>query len=113
MFVFSPQLQDALLAFIHTSKFLPAPAVRAFAQALVTNQLGPLRARPGASTAQHELVDLTIHLAAVLLCGPQGILTPLKQLAFMPANMQVQVHCRLLRGHGLFCLRDELIVFKC
>lgn len=80
---------EALLAYIQASKFLANPLVKAFAHALVTNQLGPLCVRPGASGAQYVLVDLTVHLAAVLLCGNQGILAPLQQLAMEPANMQV------------------------
>lgn len=84
-----PQQWEALLAFIQNSKFLTTPAVIAFAQALVTNQLGPLQAHPGASAAQCVLVDLTIHLAAVLLCEHQGVLAPLQQLALTPTNMQV------------------------
>lgn len=83
------QLVKTLVAYIQGSKFLTNPRVKAFAQALVTNQLGPLVVRPGASGADCVLVDLTIHLAAVLLCGGQGILAPLQQLAMQPANMQV------------------------
>lgn len=93
MFLFFPQLLDALLTFIQTSTFLTTPAVKAFAQALVTNRLGPLCARPGASAARHVFADLTVHLAAVLLCGPQGVLGPLQQLAFSPADMQVWALC--------------------
>lgn len=103
MFLFSAQLLEALLDFIQTSKFLTNPAVKAFAEALVRNQTGPLRARPGASAVHYVLVDLTIHLAAVLLCGHQGVLAPLQQLAHTPANMQVRAaRCRLLRGHRTF-----------
>uniref|UniRef100_A0AAZ3REY3 RING-type E3 ubiquitin transferase n=1 Tax=Oncorhynchus tshawytscha TaxID=74940 RepID=A0AAZ3REY3_ONCTS len=82
-----PQCQ-ALLAFIQASKVLVSPEVRAFAQALVANRLGPLEVRPRASGAQCVVVELSIHLAAVLLCGNQGLLTPLQQLALLPANMQ-------------------------
>uniref|UniRef100_A0AAZ3SJB9 RING-type E3 ubiquitin transferase n=1 Tax=Oncorhynchus tshawytscha TaxID=74940 RepID=A0AAZ3SJB9_ONCTS len=79
---------QALLAFIQASKVLVSPEVRAFAQALVANRLGPLEVRPRASGAQCVVVELSIHLAAVLLCGNQGLLTPLQQLALLPANMQ-------------------------
>uniref|UniRef100_A0A8C7K856 Ring finger protein 213 n=1 Tax=Oncorhynchus kisutch TaxID=8019 RepID=A0A8C7K856_ONCKI len=79
---------QALLAFIQASKVLVSPEVRAFAQALVANRLGPLEVRPGASGAQCVVVELSVHLAAVLLCGNQGLLTPLQQLALLPANMQ-------------------------
>lgn len=82
---------DDLVAYIQDSKFLAIPLVKAFAQALVTNKLGPLYVCPGAPGVQCALVDLTIHLAAVLLCGNQGILAPLQKLAMEPANMQVCV----------------------
>lgn len=109
-FLFPVQLLETLLAFIQTSRFLNNPEVKAFAKALVMNQFGPLRA----STAQCVSVDLSIHLAAVLLCGCQGVLVPLQHLAFKPANMQVRaVHGQLLRGNGLLILRNELILIVC
>ncbi|XP_037649475.1 E3 ubiquitin-protein ligase rnf213-alpha isoform X2 [Sebastes umbrosus] len=83
-----PEQLEALLKFIKNSKFLASPQMKAFAKALVINQLGPLTVPPGASGARSVHVDLTIHLAAVLLCGNQGILAPLQQLAWAPANMQ-------------------------
>ncbi|KAK2833428.1 hypothetical protein Q5P01_017317 [Channa striata] len=83
-----PQQLEALITYVQTSKFLGSPEVKAFAENLVTNRLGPLALQPGASGAQCVLVDLTVHLAAVLLCGKPGILTPLQQLAMAPGNMQ-------------------------
>uniref|UniRef100_A0A3B3YP08 RING-type E3 ubiquitin transferase n=1 Tax=Poecilia mexicana TaxID=48701 RepID=A0A3B3YP08_9TELE len=80
---------EALSAYIQASKVLASPEVKAFAQALVTNKMGPLSARPGTSGAQSVAVELTVHLAAVLLCGNQGIIAPLQQLALTPVNMQV------------------------
>ncbi|KAM9393995.1 E3 ubiquitin-protein ligase rnf213-alpha-like isoform 2-T2 [Pholidichthys leucotaenia] len=83
-----PEQVDALMAYIQASKFLNSPEVKAFAQALVTNKIGPLALRHGVSGTQCVSVDLTVHLAAVLLCGGQGFLAPLKLLAMSPANMQ-------------------------
>ncbi|XP_068575114.1 E3 ubiquitin-protein ligase rnf213-alpha isoform X2 [Cebidichthys violaceus] len=83
-----PEQLEALTTYIENSKFLASPQMKAFARALVTNQLRSLVVCPGASGAQSVLVDLTIHLAAVLLCGNQGILAPLQQLAMEPDNMQ-------------------------
>uniref|UniRef100_A0AAQ5Y0G2 RING-type E3 ubiquitin transferase n=1 Tax=Amphiprion ocellaris TaxID=80972 RepID=A0AAQ5Y0G2_AMPOC len=83
-----PEQLEALMTYFQTSKLLTSPEVKAFAQALVTNQLGPLTVGPGVSGAQCVSVELTIHLAAVLLCGNQGILAPLQQLALSPATMQ-------------------------
>ncbi|XP_010769191.1 E3 ubiquitin-protein ligase rnf213-alpha [Notothenia coriiceps] len=83
-----PKQLEALMAYIQDSKVLASPQVKAFAKALVTNQVGPLVVCPGASGANCVLADLTIHLAAVLLINNQGILAPLQQLAMAPANMQ-------------------------
>lgn len=83
------QQVQALVDYIQTSKFLASRELKAFAQALVTNSLRALYVPPGTSGAQCVLVDLGIHLAAVLLCGNQGVLAPLQQLAMAPANMQV------------------------
>ncbi|KAL0993465.1 hypothetical protein UPYG_G00108340 [Umbra pygmaea] len=84
----TPVQCQALVAFIQASKVLVSAGVRAFAEALVTNELGPLKVQPGASGTQCVVVELSIHLAAVLLCGNQNILTPLQQLALAPTNMQ-------------------------
>ncbi|KAF7667968.1 hypothetical protein LDENG_00038400 [Lucifuga dentata] len=83
-----PKQLQALMTYIQTSRVLASPEVKAFAQALVTNQLGPLTVYPGASSSQSVVMELTLHLAAVLLCGKQRILAPLQQLALTPANMQ-------------------------
>ncbi|KAK5884967.1 hypothetical protein CesoFtcFv8_018727 [Champsocephalus esox] len=83
-----PKQLEALMAYIQNSKVLASPQVKAFAKALVTNQVGPLVVCPGASGAKCVLADLTIHLAAVLLISNQGILAPMQQLAMAPANMQ-------------------------
>lgn len=91
------QQVEALVAYIQESKFLPNPLVKNFAKALVTNQHGPLSSRPGASGVECVLLELTVHLAAVLLCGNQPILAPLQQLATALANMQVCV------TSGAFC----------
>ncbi|KAK7939807.1 hypothetical protein WMY93_003133 [Mugilogobius chulae] len=83
-----PEQINLWMGYIQNSKVLTSPELRAFAQALVTNQLGPLSLRPTLSGTQCVLIELTVHLAAVLLCGNQGILGPLKQLALAPASMQ-------------------------
>ncbi|XP_054463285.1 E3 ubiquitin-protein ligase rnf213-alpha [Anoplopoma fimbria] len=83
-----PEQLEALTTYIQNSKFLANPQMKAFARALVNNQLRSLVVCPGASGARSVLVDLTIHLAAVLLCGNQGIIAPLQLLAMNPANMQ-------------------------
>lgn len=83
-----PEQIKALVGYIQTSKFLTSPQLKGFAESLVTNKMGPLALHRGVSGAQCVSVDLTVHLAAVLICGNQGILAPLQQLAMTPANMQ-------------------------
>uniref|UniRef100_A0A3Q2E155 RING-type E3 ubiquitin transferase n=1 Tax=Cyprinodon variegatus TaxID=28743 RepID=A0A3Q2E155_CYPVA len=79
---------EALEAYIQKSSILTSAELKAFAQGLVNNTMGPLSVRPGMSAANSVAVELSVHLAAVLLCGNQGILAPLQQLALTPANMQ-------------------------
>lgn len=83
------QQLEALITYIQSSKVLASPQTKAFAQALVTNRLESLAVRPGVSRVQCVVMELLVHLAAVLLCGNLGILSPLQQLALTPANMQV------------------------
>ncbi|XP_030645560.1 E3 ubiquitin-protein ligase rnf213-alpha-like [Chanos chanos] len=83
-----PEQCQKLEEFIKSSKVLASPEMKAFAQALVFNRLGPLHLQPDASGGEHVIVELTVHLAAVLLSGNQGVLVPLQQLAMSPANMQ-------------------------
>ncbi|XP_061567180.1 E3 ubiquitin-protein ligase rnf213-alpha-like [Cololabis saira] len=82
-----PEQLEALTSYIQTSRVLASPEVKAFARALVTNELGPLTLHSRLSGSKSASVEITVHLAAVLLCGAQGILAPLQQLAMAPANM--------------------------
>ncbi|KAK7926008.1 hypothetical protein WMY93_008318 [Mugilogobius chulae] len=83
-----PEQINLWMGYIQSSKVLTSPEWKAFAQSLVTNQLGPLTLRSTLARAQCVFIELTVHLVAVLLCGNQGILAPLKRLAFAPASMQ-------------------------
>ncbi|XP_076856258.1 E3 ubiquitin-protein ligase rnf213-alpha-like isoform X2 [Brachyhypopomus gauderio] len=84
-----PEQCQTLEAFIHASAHLPASEMKAFARALVTNRLGSLSVHAARSNMEHTLVDLAIHLKAVLLCGSDRILFPLTQLGLYPTTMQV------------------------
>ncbi|KAJ8245187.1 hypothetical protein GJAV_G00274190 [Gymnothorax javanicus] len=83
-----PELLRALGDFIQASGLLVVPEARAFALALVHNQLGPLSVGARRPAAEHALVELTVHLAAVLICMTQAKLTPLRLLALSPGRMQ-------------------------
>ncbi|XP_049324067.1 E3 ubiquitin-protein ligase rnf213-alpha isoform X2 [Astyanax mexicanus] len=75
----------ALQNFIQNSKVFINVESRAFAQTLVINEL---HVRPEASGGEQAVVELMVHLAAVLLCANHAVLQPLLQLALHPANMQ-------------------------
>ncbi|KAJ8251476.1 hypothetical protein GJAV_G00221750, partial [Gymnothorax javanicus] len=83
-----PELLRALGDFIQASGFLVVPEAQAFALALVHNRLGPLSIGARRPAAEHALVELTVHLAAVLICTTQARLTPLRLLALSPGRMQ-------------------------
>ncbi|KAM6905305.1 E3 ubiquitin-protein ligase rnf213-alpha-like [Xenentodon cancila] len=83
-----PEQLEALVSYIQTTRVLASPEMKAFARALVTNQLGPLAVDSRLSGSKAASVEIAVHLAVVLLCGTQRILAPLQQLAMNPANMQ-------------------------
>lgn len=89
------QLIRALVEFIQGSRVLVGQEVQEFALALVQNQLGALSVGANRPAVEHALVELTIHLAAVLMCGNQGRLVPLRLLALSPARMQVGLQLAL------------------
>uniref|UniRef100_A0A8C9TYL3 RING-type E3 ubiquitin transferase n=1 Tax=Scleropages formosus TaxID=113540 RepID=A0A8C9TYL3_SCLFO len=75
-----PQVM-ALEAFIQTSRLLASLELKAFAMDLVHNRLGSLSVQTDAPDGGHAVTELTIHLAAVLYCGINGVLVPLRMLA--------------------------------
>ncbi len=77
---------------------MATPEQKAFAVGLVRNDLGPLRVRPDSSGVEHTISELCVHLAAVLLCGQAGVLSPLQRLALRPADMQVRLRAAPLHG---------------
>ncbi|XP_075850113.1 E3 ubiquitin-protein ligase RNF213 isoform X2 [Microcebus murinus] len=64
-----------------------SPAVRYFATSLVENTLPLLRKSPGDNGLEGTVTEMAIHAAAILLCGQNRVLEPLKNLAFSPATM--------------------------
>uniref|UniRef100_A0A8C8GD14 RING-type E3 ubiquitin transferase n=1 Tax=Oncorhynchus tshawytscha TaxID=74940 RepID=A0A8C8GD14_ONCTS len=77
----SPKKCQELEYFIQGSRYLDPKPVRDFAMALVQNRMGELNVHNGRTGAEHVLIELAVHLAAVLLTGTEGVLTPLQQLA--------------------------------
>ncbi|XP_057717215.1 E3 ubiquitin-protein ligase rnf213-alpha-like isoform X2 [Corythoichthys intestinalis] len=79
---------DILLNFIDNSKVLAHPKVKAFARVLVNNRPGALEVGPQTSGEDCASVALAVHLAAVLLCTYENVVTPLRCLATEPDTMQ-------------------------
>ncbi|KAL7397817.1 hypothetical protein ABVT39_028331 [Epinephelus coioides] len=84
----TPERCQAFGDLIQGSRYLHQREVRDFASALVHNRLGALSINPGHTILDHTIIELTIHLAAVLLTGNHLLLMPLKQLGLFPENMQ-------------------------
>uniref|UniRef100_UPI0037E99DD8 E3 ubiquitin-protein ligase rnf213-alpha-like n=1 Tax=Semicossyphus pulcher TaxID=241346 RepID=UPI0037E99DD8 len=73
---------------INGSRYLHQREVRNFASALVQNRLGAMTMNPEHTITDNIVIELTIHLAAVLHTGTHPLVMPLKQLGLSPENMQ-------------------------
>ncbi|XP_066090745.1 E3 ubiquitin-protein ligase RNF213 [Saccopteryx bilineata] len=81
-----PEQREAMNKFIEESQIL-SPDMRGFATSLVANTLPLLRTDPGDGGPEGTVTEMAVHAAAVLLCGQNRVLQPLKNLAFSPATM--------------------------
>lgn len=89
---FSPlQLCHGFDRLIQGSRYLHQREVTNFASALVYNRLGALTIKPGSLIMENTVIELIIHLEAMLLTGNNFLLMPLKQLGLSPENMQVNI----------------------
>lgn len=88
-FVLFLQQCKALEDFIEGSRYLNCREVRDFAKELVHNRMGGLSVLADRSSVEHTLIELVVHMSAVLLTGTEGLLTPLQQLGLSPNNMLV------------------------
>lgn len=77
--------------FIQNSQVLNSADVQDFASSLVMNALPSLRVNPQSFSHHEALTEMAVHTAAVLLCGRNPVLGPLRNLAFHPHTMQVEV----------------------
>ncbi|KAK0137548.1 E3 ubiquitin-protein ligase rnf213-alpha [Merluccius polli] len=84
----TPEQCQVLVTHIDACGVLDRPLLKAFARALVANNLGPMAVVPGASGGHSVVLELAVHMASVLLCGKQRILVPLQNLALSPVTMQ-------------------------
>ena len=70
---------------------MPSGQVRDFAADLVYNRLGALSVSAEKGTEEHSVIELTVHMAAVLLnAGTEMFLEPVKMLGLSPSNMLVK-----------------------
>ncbi|XP_068007364.1 E3 ubiquitin-protein ligase RNF213 isoform X3 [Melanerpes formicivorus] len=82
------QQTDAMIKFIQNSQVLNSPDLQRFAASLVMNELSSVTVDPRSFSHRGALMEMAVHTAAVLLCGQNPILQPLRNLAFRPATMQ-------------------------
>ncbi|XP_016375895.1 E3 ubiquitin-protein ligase rnf213-alpha-like, partial [Sinocyclocheilus rhinocerous] len=82
-----PEQRAGLEDFIRSTDIFVNDETKAFAKGLVNNHLHALRVQPQMSGRELLLVEVTVHMAAVLLCGNLPLLEPLQQLALSPNNM--------------------------
>ncbi|KAK2112272.1 hypothetical protein P7K49_012019 [Saguinus oedipus] len=87
----TPEQREAVSQFIGECKILSSTDIMHFATSLVDNSLPLLRAGPSDSSLEGTVTEMAIHAAAVLLCGQNKVLEPLKNLAFFPADMAVRI----------------------
>ncbi|CAL8311059.1 unnamed protein product [Arctogadus glacialis] len=84
----TPEQCRVLVTHIDACGLLQRAEINNFAKALVANRLGALAVVPGAPGGLCAVVELTVHMASVLLCANQRILVPLQNLALSTGNMQ-------------------------
>ncbi|XP_064006836.1 E3 ubiquitin-protein ligase RNF213 [Pogoniulus pusillus] len=82
------QQTDAMINFIQNSQVLCFPELKQFASSLVMNALPSLRVDPQNFSLHGALMEMVVHAQAVLLCGQNPILQPLRNLAFHPDIMK-------------------------
>lgn len=84
------QQTDAMTKFIQNSQVLNSPDLQHFAASLVMNALPSLTVDPQSFSHDGALIEMAVHTAAVLLCGQNPVLQPLRNLVFSPQTMEVK-----------------------
>ncbi|XP_077022284.1 E3 ubiquitin-protein ligase RNF213 isoform X2 [Tamandua tetradactyla] len=82
-----PKQCEALNKFLEETTVLSSHNTRHFATSLVANTLPLLTVGPGEGSLEGRVIEMAIHAAAVLLCGQNKVLEPLRNLAFFPTSM--------------------------
>ncbi|XP_060108019.1 E3 ubiquitin-protein ligase RNF213-like [Heteronotia binoei] len=78
----------ALKEMMQNSKVLPSLELRTFAESLVDNSIPSLTVNPLDFSHNRIVIELVVHTGAILLCGQNRVLEPLRNLAFSPHTMQ-------------------------
>ncbi|XP_041073204.1 E3 ubiquitin-protein ligase rnf213-alpha-like [Carcharodon carcharias] len=78
---------DTIEKYIQSETLFDSGRFKKFAITLVNNGIPGLQINPKQSSLQRTIIEIIIHAAAVLFCGDNSILTPLKNLALQPADM--------------------------
>uniref|UniRef100_A0A8C4U1I3 Ring finger protein 213 n=1 Tax=Falco tinnunculus TaxID=100819 RepID=A0A8C4U1I3_FALTI len=82
------QQTDAMTEFIQNSQVLNSPDLQHLAGSLVMNALPFLTVDPQSLIRNGALIEMAVHTTAVLLCGQNPVLQPLRNLAFHPHTME-------------------------
>uniref|UniRef100_A0A8C5IPF6 RING-type E3 ubiquitin transferase n=1 Tax=Junco hyemalis TaxID=40217 RepID=A0A8C5IPF6_JUNHY len=82
------QQTEAMTEFIQSCPVLSSPELQHLAVALVKNTLPGLAVGLRGHGQQGAVLEMAVHVAAVLLCGHSPVLQPLRNLAFQPHSMQ-------------------------
>uniref|UniRef100_A0A8B9Z5U4 RING-type E3 ubiquitin transferase n=1 Tax=Buteo japonicus TaxID=224669 RepID=A0A8B9Z5U4_9AVES len=82
------QQTDVMTKFIQNSEVLNSPDLQHFAASLVMNALPSLTVDPQSFSHSGALIEMAVHTTAVLLCGQNPVLQPLRNLAFHPHTME-------------------------
>ncbi|XP_069729030.1 E3 ubiquitin-protein ligase RNF213 [Phaenicophaeus curvirostris] len=82
------QQTEFMTEFIRNSQVLNHTYVQEFASSLVLNEVPSLKVDPKSFRYNRAHIEMAVHTTAVLLCGQNPILNPLRNLAFHPSIME-------------------------
>uniref|UniRef100_A0A663EII0 RING-type E3 ubiquitin transferase n=1 Tax=Aquila chrysaetos chrysaetos TaxID=223781 RepID=A0A663EII0_AQUCH len=88
LWVLDGQRLNVMTKFIQNSEVLSSPDLQHFAASLVMNALPSLTVDPQSFSHSGALIEMAVHTTAVLLCGQNPVLQPLRNLAFHPHTME-------------------------
>ncbi|XP_043570887.1 E3 ubiquitin-protein ligase rnf213-alpha-like isoform X2 [Chiloscyllium plagiosum] len=78
---------DTIEKYIQNEMVFGSTKIKNFAIKLVNNHFPGLQINPEQSSLERTVIEIITHTAAIFISGNNGILKPLQNLAFQPANM--------------------------